>query len=74
MKNTTIVGIVEERSDGYYVKTEIGTAFKLFAIRPMEAVSPDTDTAKYAAFVGKKVRASGPCDGSSIYSATLEQI
>lgn len=74
MKDITIVGTVEERQDGFVVKTEIGTEFKLFAIRPMEAVSPDFDIGKFAPFVGKKVRASGPCDGNSIYSATLEEI
>lgn len=74
MKDVTIVGIVEERPDGFVVKTEIGTEFKLYAIRPMEAVSPDFDIGKFAAFVGKRVRASGPCDGNLIYSATVEEI
>ena len=74
MKNITIVGILEERPNGFIVKTELGTEFKLYAIRPMEAVSPDFDIGKYAAFVGKKVRASGMCDGNEIYSATVEEI
>ncbi len=74
MKDITIVGVLEERPNGFIVKTEIGKEFQLYAIRPMEAVSPDFDIGKFAVFVGKKVRASGMCDGDAIYSATVEEI
>lgn len=74
MKEITIIGKVEKRNNEYIVITEDNIEYKLYAIKPMEAVSPDFDIGKFAQFVGKKVRASGISDENAVWDAYLEEI
>ncbi len=48
-----------------------GTEYKLSAIMPWEAVSPDFDSGKFAAVLGKRVTVSGVTDGTTIWGADV---
>ena len=74
MKESTLIGKVENKFNEYILRTEKNEEIKLYAIRPMEAVSPDFDSGKFAKFIGKKVKASGLFDGSALWDAYLEEI
>ncbi|NHJ05868.1 MAG: hypothetical protein EAX90_13665 [Candidatus Heimdallarchaeota archaeon] len=74
MKEDSIIGNVEKRFNGFIVVTSEGKEYKLYAIRPMEAVSPDFNIGQFEKFLGKKVKASGLFDEGSIWNAYLEQI
>ncbi|HUU77831.1 MAG TPA: hypothetical protein VMX55_05760 [candidate division Zixibacteria bacterium] len=74
MKEDSIIGIVERKFNGFIIVTDKNKEYKLYAIRPMEAVSPDFDIGRFEKFLGKKVKASGLFDDSSIWTAYLEEI
>jgi len=69
-----IIGIVKEKMGKYIVEAEDGTEYTLFAIKPWESVSPDHNTGKFAAFIDKKVQASGSFSGTEIWAASLIEV
>ncbi|MHA1124986.1 MAG: hypothetical protein ACTSO7_13140 [Candidatus Heimdallarchaeota archaeon] len=74
-KKRKVVGIVVEKMNYYYVVEEkSGEEYKLYAIRPMEAVSPDFDIGKFAKFVGKEVIARGEIEQGAIWNAHLVEV
>jgi len=69
-----IVGMVVEKMNWFYVVEESGEEYKLYAIRPQEAVSPDFDIGKFAKFVGKEVIATGQIEQGAIWDAQLVEV
>jgi hypothetical protein len=57
--------------DYYMVTMDNGTEYKLSAIMPWAAVSPDFDSGKFAAVLGKRVTVSGVTDGTTIWGADV---
>ena len=74
MSESFIIGIVKKKFSQFYILSEDGKEFQIYAIQPMEAVSPDYNSGKYESFLDKKVKATGFFTGGSIYSAYLELI
>ena len=69
-----VIGMVEEKMNKYYMVDKSGEEYELFAIRPMEAVSPDFDIGKFAKFVGKEVIATGQIESGAIWNAHLVEV
>lgn len=57
--------------DYYMVTKDDGTEYKLSAIKPWEAVSPDFDSGKFAVVLGKRVTITGLSDGHMIWDADV---
>ena len=75
MEDKTIIGKVVKKMNNYVVvEEETGKEYKLYAIKPMEAVSPDFDIGKFEKFVDKKVEASGMFENGSIWDAYLVEV
>ena len=71
MDEKEISGIVSRKNNEYILTADDGKEYKLFAISPWESVPPDFDSAKFAKFIGKKVKASGNFSGSEIWNALV---
>ena len=73
MKEITVTGLVSKVLNEYIITTDDGTEFKLSAIMPWEAVSPDFGSGDFALHLGKRMTASGSIDGQTIWGATLSE-
>jgi hypothetical protein len=73
MKEITVTGLVSRISDQFVITTDDGTEYKLSAIMPWEAVSPDFGSGDFALHLGKTMIASGSCEGHTIWGATLSE-
>ena len=73
-KKRKVVGIVVERMNWYYIITEDGVEYKLYAIKQQEAVAPDYNIGKFAKLVGKKVVARGQIQSGEIWGARLFEL
>ena len=73
-KKRKVIGKCVEKMNWFYVVTEEGEEYKLYAIQPQQAVSPDFDIGKFAKFVGKDVIARGQIEGGEIWNAYLVEI
>jgi hypothetical protein len=71
LKEITVTGLMSKILDYYMVTMDDGTEYKLSAILPWEAVSPDIDSGKFAAVLGRHVSVSGVTDGSTIWGAEI---
>lgn len=71
MEEKEIVGVVSKRNNEYYVTTEDGTIYSLYAINPWESVPTDFDTGKFEQFVNNKVRVAGRFKGTEIWNALV---
>ena len=71
MEEKEIFGVVSRRNNEYILTTEDGKDYKLFAISPWESVPPEFDTAKFAEFIGEKVKVTGKFSGNEIWSALV---
>jgi len=71
LKEITVTGLMSKIRDYYMVTMDNGTEYKLSAIMPWEAVSPDFDSGKFAAVLGKRVTVSGVTDGTTIWGADV---
>jgi hypothetical protein len=73
MDEITVTGIVSKVMNEYIITTDDGTEFKLSAIMPWEAVSPDFGSGDFALHLGKRMNASGSRDGQTIWGASLSK-
>ncbi len=73
MDEITVTGIVSKGMSEYLITTEDGTEYKLSAIMPWEAVSPDFCSGDFALHLGKRMNASGSSDGQTIWGASLSE-
>jgi len=71
LKEITVTGLMSKIFDSYTVTMDDGTEYKLSAIMPWEAVSPDFDSGKFATVLGKRVSVSGMTDGDTIWGAKI---
>jgi hypothetical protein len=71
LKEITVTGLMSKILDYYMVTVDDGTEYKLSAILPWEAVSPDFDSGKFAGVLGKRVSVSGMTDGGTIWGAEI---
>ena len=71
LKEITVTGLMSKILDYYMVTKDDGTEYKLSAIMPWEAVSPDFDSGKFAVVLGKRVSVSGMTDGNTIWGAEI---
>ena len=71
LKEITVTGLMSKIFDSYTVTMDDGTEYKLSAIMPWEAVSPDFDSGKFAVVLGKRVSVSGLTDGNTIWGAEI---
>jgi hypothetical protein len=71
LKEISVTGLVSKIFNEYVVTTDDGTEYKLSAIMPYEAVSPDFDSGKFAIELGKRVVVSGVTDGETIWKASI---
>jgi hypothetical protein len=71
LKEITVTGLMSKILDYYMVTMDNGTEYKLSAILPWEAVSPDFDSGKFATVLGKHVSVTGVTDGSTIWGAEV---
>ncbi|HUT79738.1 MAG TPA: hypothetical protein VMZ29_00940 [Candidatus Bathyarchaeia archaeon] len=69
-----VIGIVKEIMNKFVLVTEEKDEYKLYAINPWEAVSPDFNSSKFVPFIGKKVKATGRINSSEIWAAHLIDI
>ena len=70
----SVVGLISKIMNRYVITTDDGTEYELSAILPWESVPPEVGSDAFALHLGKKMRASGQSDGSTIYGAQLEDI
>ncbi|MBN2229309.1 MAG: hypothetical protein JW779_06910 [Candidatus Thorarchaeota archaeon] len=73
MEEVEIVGLITKKNEMFALTTDDGKTYYLSAILPWEAVSADFNSGKFIPFLGKRVRARGLCNGSTIYKAALEE-
>ncbi|MGY5855993.1 MAG: hypothetical protein RTS72_05285 [Candidatus Thorarchaeota archaeon] len=73
MKDITITGLVSMALEQYIITTDDGTEYKLSAILPWEAVSPDFGSGDFALHLGKRMTATGSTDGETIWGAMLSE-
>lgn len=73
-KKNEVIGMVVEKMNWFYVVEESGEEYKLYAIQPQEAVSPDFNIGKFAKFVGKEVTATGQIEQEAIWGAHLVEV
>lgn len=73
MKDITITGLVSMVLDQYIITTDDGTEYKLSAILPWEAVSPDFGSGDFVLHLGKRMTATGSTDGETIWGAMLSE-
>jgi hypothetical protein len=73
-KKEKVIGTVVEKINWFYVVEESGEEYKLYAIKPQEAVAPDYNIGKFAKFVGKEVIAQGQIESSEIWDAYLVEV
>ncbi|NHJ84180.1 MAG: hypothetical protein FK734_01875 [Asgard group archaeon] len=71
MENVELTGTLSQRMNKYILTTDDGTEYILFSISPWEAVSPDFDTAKFAQFIGKKVKVYGRATGTEVWDTVI---
>ena len=71
LKEISVKGIISKIFDYYMVTMDDGTEYKLSAIKPWEAVSPDFDSGKFAIVLGKRVTITGLSDGGTIWGADV---
>ncbi|MHA2356562.1 MAG: hypothetical protein ACXADC_15405 [Candidatus Thorarchaeota archaeon] len=71
LKDITVTGLMSKILDYYMITKDDGTDYKLSAIMPWEAVSPDFDSGKFAVVLGKRVTVSGSSDGDTIWGAKV---
>ena len=71
LKEITVTGLISKIFNDYTITMDDGTEYKLSAIMPWEAVSPDFDSGKFAVVLGKRVSVSGMTDGSTIWGAEI---
>ncbi|MHA2313528.1 MAG: hypothetical protein ACXADF_18790 [Candidatus Thorarchaeota archaeon] len=71
LKDITVTGLMSKILDYYMITKDDGTDYKLSAIMPWEAVSPDFDSGKFAVVLGKRVTVSGSSDGDTIWGAQV---
>ena len=57
----------------YIITTDDGTEYKLSAILPWEAVSPDFGSGDFALHLGKRMTATGSTDGETFWGAMLSE-
>lgn len=73
MKEITVTGTISKTMNEYVVTTDDGTEYKLSAIMPYEAVSPDFGSGDFALHLGKRMVATGSSDGHTIWGASLSK-
>ena len=73
MKEITVTGAVSRRMNEYVITTDDGTEYKLSAIMPWEAVSPDFRSGDFELHLGQRMIASGSTDGHTIWGARLSE-
>lgn len=71
LKEITVTGLMSKIFDYYIVTKDDGTEYKLSAIKPWEAVSPDFDSGRFAVVLGKRVTVTGMSDGDTIWNAEV---
>ncbi len=74
LKEISVIGIISKIFNEYVVTADDGKEYKLSAIMPYEAVSPDFDSGRFAIELGKRVAVSGVTDGDTIWKASVSQI
>ena len=73
-KEISVIGIISKIFNEYVITADDGKEYKLSAIMPYEAVSPDFDSGRFAIGLGKRVVVSGVTDGETIWRASVSQI
>jgi hypothetical protein len=73
-KKPKVIGTVVEKMNWFYVVEKSGEEYKLYAIKPQEAVSPDYNIGKFAKYVGKEVIVRGQINSGEIWDAHLVEI
>ncbi|MFW9955707.1 MAG: hypothetical protein ACFFD3_14250 [Candidatus Thorarchaeota archaeon] len=71
MDEIIVVGIISRILNEYAVTTDEGVEYKLSAILPWEAVSPEYGSEEFAMHLGKRLTVQGLSDGSTIYRASI---
>lgn len=71
LKDISVTGIITKIHDAYVITTDGGIQYKLSAIMPYEAVSPDFDSGRFALGLGRRVTIVGVTDGDTIWGASI---
>ena len=73
MEEITVTGVISKVMNEYIVTKDDGTEFKLSAIMPWEAVTPDFRSGDFALHLGKRMKVSGSSDEQTIWGASLSE-
>ena len=71
LRSVSVEGLISRIHDEYVITTDSGIQYRLSAIMPYEAVSPDFDSGRFALALGKKVTVAGVTDGDTIWGARI---
>ena len=71
LKDISVEGLISRIHDEYVITTDNGIQYRLSAIMPYEAVSPDFDSGRFALALGKRVTVVGVTDGDAIWRARI---
>jgi hypothetical protein len=74
MEDKELIGTISKQSNQYYLTTDDGEKYQIYAINPWESVPVDFDTGKFAGFEGKKVRVAGRVKGMEIWNALIHYL
>ena len=74
MEEVEKIGVLSKKLDRYYLTTDDGIIYTLYAILPWESVPVDFDTAKFSQFIGEKVRVIGTSSGTEIWNALVHKL
>ncbi|NHK31653.1 MAG: hypothetical protein FK730_09900 [Asgard group archaeon] len=74
MEEIEKIGILSKKIDKYFLTTDDGIIYTLYAILPWESVPIDFDTAKFSKFIGEKVKVIGTSSGTEIWNALVHRL
>ena len=74
MDEIAVLGVIKKTSTNYVIVTDDGKEYRLSAILPWEAISPDYNTYEFELNLGKRISVSGVTNGHTIYRASLSEI